>query len=383
MRTRMVLGGLVALGFVVVSTIMAARFGWELGASETDRYLYAVAGGLADVLKALLPLFVVAAFVHGQYVRSFFAAVVFVVFTGYSLTASFGLAAIQSAEKVGSHNAAELALNDRREALDTLLAQRKALGVARATGAIEADIAAAKLDRLFDSSKQCTDATATKSRDLCQRIQSLEAERANAVKATGLDAQITTARAKYEAIDVTAATKEADPQAAALSRLTTYNKETIRTALHGLIAVLLELGSGLGFYLVFGHHGKREQAAKTEPPRPAQSTALATVQDAMIVEGPGDAVQRFVLERIRPVQGERVSGSELFAAYESWCEAQGLEPLSSALFGRVVPWRKERIGGRVWYLDAVLPASAGAIRVAVDNTTSETPRRLGHMARAS
>jgi hypothetical protein len=42
------------------------------------------------------------------------------------------------------------------------------------------------------------------------------------------------------------------------------------------------------------------------------------------------------------------------------------------MFGRLVPWRKERIGGRIWYLDAMLSARSGALvpslRVAVDNT---------------
>lgn len=380
MRFRTLIGGLVALGFVVVSTVMAARFGWELGASETDRYLYATAGGLADVLKALLPLFVVAAFFNGQYVRSVAAALVFVVFTAYSLTASFGLAAIQNSEKVSTQVAAEIALNDRRETLDMLVARRQTLGAVRAVGAIEADIAAAKLDRLYDSSKQCTDATATRSRRLCQQIQELEAERASAATAPPLDAKIAAARAKLDAVDVAAATKEADPQAAALSRLSGQSQEFVRTALHGLIAVLLELGSGLGFYLVFGHHGRRENRDNFhEPSQAIAPLAVESATDAITVEGPGDAVQRFVLERIRPVQGERVSGSAMFAAYEAWCEAQGFEPLSSALFGRMVPWRKERIGGRVWYLDAVV-TGAPAIRVAVDNTGG---RRLsaGHMAR--
>lgn len=376
MRLRTALGGLVALGFVIVSTVMAARFGWQLGASEPDRILYATAGGLADILKALLPLFIVAAWFAGHYVRAIVAALVFVIFTAYSLTASFGLAAIQRADKIGTHNVAAVTLKDRRADLERLSTQRSALGNVRPAGAIEADIAAAKLDRSWASSSQCTDATAIKSRALCQSIQRLEAELATAHTADVLDSKVAAARARLDAVDVTAATVEADPQAAAISRLTGQGEEIVRTALHALIAIILELGSGLGFYLVFGHHGRREKGhdapaapgAVISPAHPALTARAMALAPTVTVEGPADAIERFVLERLRPVHGARVAASDLFAAYEQWCDDQGLEPVSATVFGRVVPWRKSRNGGRVWYVDCALPGSAlRALRVAVDN----------------
>lgn len=373
MRTRKFLGGLVALGFIVVSTAMAIRFGYELGIAEHDRILYATAGGLADVLKSLLPLFIVAAYLARQWVRCALACVVFVIFTCYSLAASFGLAAIQSAGKVGTHAAEVRTVKDQRAELARLQKQRDALGVPRPVPTIEADIRAAKLDKAWGTSKECTDITAQASRTLCQQIERLEGERSTATTANDLERQIATLRGKLSASDDGKADVEADPQAAAISKLLGFDKDTVRGGLHALVAILLELGSGLGLYLVFGHHGRaserREPDHGSAPATVAQMSA-PVMAPAITVEGPADAIARFALERIRPAQGERVAASTLFAHYETWCETQGLEPVSAAMFGRLVDWRKERIGGRVWYLDAAIAGAVPSLRVAIDNTAA-------------
>ena len=72
------------------------------------------------------------------------------------------------------------------------------------------------------------------------------------------------------------------------------------------------------------------------------------------IEAPADTIERFFRECIRPALGERVTASAMAAAYEQWCVAGGRVPVSSNMFGRLAPWRKDRIGGRIWYLDAFL-----------------------------
>jgi hypothetical protein len=57
---------------------------------------------------------------------------------------------------------------------------------------------------------------------------------------------------------------------------------------------------------------------------------------------------------VKPTLGPRVPASVMTTAYEQWCAGRGLEPVSGNMFGRLAPWRKQRIGGRVWYLDATL-----------------------------
>jgi hypothetical protein len=395
MQIKTVLGGLIALGFVAVSTVMAGRFGYSLGSTETDRWLYAGAGGLADVLKALLPLFIVAAWFAGQYVRSLVGALLFVVFTGYSLASSFGLAALQRAEKMGEHAAVASTYQDRRAELDRLLAQRAALPPFRPLDAAAESAARIAVEREDASVKAECEKRGPRCRELegiarakRDELARISADLAISRKATDLDARIAEARGKLEGIDAKTASREADPQAAALARLVRLvanvddksAEDYARTALHAVIAILLELGSGLGFYVVFGHHGRPREDAMV-PAAPLQSTLVArpsSIVEAVVIEGPTDAIGRFVLESVRPTLGARVSGSEMFAAYEGWCERQGLEPVSPTMFGRLVPWRKERIGGRIWYLDAMLASRAlvPALRVAVDNTQAAAAARL-------
>jgi hypothetical protein len=73
-----------------------------------------------------------------------------------------------------------------------------------------------------------------------------------------------------------------------------------------------------------------------------------------VIEARLGAIKRFVAEQLRPMEGGRVSGSELFAAYERWCARREITPVSAAAFGRKVRWSKGRVGGRVWYFDARL-----------------------------
>jgi hypothetical protein len=47
-----------------------------------------------------------------------------------------------------------------------------------------------------------------------------------------------------------------------------------------------------------------------------------------------DAIDRFVGEQVRPREARRVSGSDLFVAFERWCQRQWLNPVSAAAFGR-------------------------------------------------
>jgi hypothetical protein len=392
MQFRTVCGGLITLGFIVISTVMAVRFGWQFGATETDRYVYATAGGLADLLKALLPLAIVGAWRTGEYPRCTTCAVVFAVFTAYSLGSSFGLAAIQQAEKVGEHTALATTYQDDRTEFERLRQERNTLGTQRPGDTVRADIARLKLDRLWDRSKGCTDATAKDSRELCQRYQALEGELATVKAAAELDSEIETIRGRLGGAGAKEAAKEADPQAAAFAQLTGHTKDWIRTALHAVFAIILELGSGLGLYMTIGH-GRRVEPApamEIEPSRadvPAITSDLPAVAKEPTYETPSDAIKRFVLEQVRPALGSRITGGQMYGAYVEWCERQGLEPVSMAVFGKLIQWRKDRIGGRVRYLDAMLATRmvgpAQSLQVAIDNTASaDRLRALAGMAMA-
>ena len=73
-------------------------------------------------------------------------------------------------------------------------------------------------------------------------------------------------------MDVAAAMRAVDPQAEALARLVSLavpvSPDTVRTALAVLVALLVELGSGLGPWLVSPSVGPRRQQEPREWPSP-------------------------------------------------------------------------------------------------------------------
>src|SRR5919108_608150 len=124
MRASTWVGGIAVAAFIVVSTVRAARFGWSVGATDYYRVLYAGAGGSAHVIKASLPLMILSAWQARQYARGAAGVALFVAVSTYSITSSFGLAAIQRADKIGEHAAVATVYKDRRADLDRLMAER-------------------------------------------------------------------------------------------------------------------------------------------------------------------------------------------------------------------------------------------------------------------
>jgi hypothetical protein len=182
------------------------------------------------------------------------------------------------------------------------------------------------------------------------------AQAANRV-AADLDHRIEATRAALDTIDVHEAHRDADPQAKSIVRILGGTEDGVRTALHALIALLLELGSGMGLYVVFGPH--RAPRIEDDAPVPdTSSTVIATVADPPApVENPHESpIERFVAERVRPVEGERVAGADLYRTYCAWSRERGLEPVTATAFGRQVPWAKVRRGGKIYYMAAALTA---------------------------
>jgi hypothetical protein len=180
------------------------------------------------------------------------------------------------------------------------------------------------------------------------------------------------------AVDKKEAVKEADPQSASMAKAIGADQTIIAALSHAFFAIAIELGSGVGFWLVLGHGRTRRE---DDP----QSTALvpvdATPQELHAVdsETPAEIIERFFLEVVRPALNRRVQSLALWSAYVQWCTDRGLVTISHARFGRLARWRKDRIGGAVWYLDCELAEGYALI------TTREAKAipRLGVMVRGT
>jgi hypothetical protein len=151
----------------------------------------------------------------------------------------------------------------------------------------------------------------------------------------------------------------ADPQSASMAKAFGADQNLIAAISHAFFAIAIEFGSGVGFWLVFGHgtpNTRREDAQVSSPP----STALVPIDREgalelqVIDEKPEEIIERFFLEVVRPRLNHRVQSVAVWSAYKQWCADRGMPYLSHAMFGRLAGWRKDRIGESVWYLDCEL-----------------------------
>jgi hypothetical protein len=147
-----------------------------------------------------LPLLIVSAWLARQYVRSLAGAALFMVITAYSITSSFGLAAIQRADMIGDHAATATIYQDRRADLDRLIDLRAKIDV-RPVAANAEEIAQAALKQAEASvAAECArrgpecrrlEAIASASRD---DLVAIITAKAAATAAADLDSKIEAAR---------------------------------------------------------------------------------------------------------------------------------------------------------------------------------------------
>ncbi len=374
-----------ALGIAAVSVACNVKFGLHLGQGLAGQ-IYAALFGLVDLLKALLPLMIVGTIVASQYLRAVFGSAMFVAFTLLSLTSAAGLYSLTKAEAVADVEAGRASYGLAKEELDRARTRLASLGAVRSVGAVRGDIEAAKQHRRWRSTKACTNATVTASRKFCDEFKRLEGELATAQEAAALRSHATELAAKIEGMNLNEVMRAADPQAEALAHLSGFTPDDIRSALAVLVALVVELGSGLGLWISTGGTRSRPSRAIASEVIAGHSTDVVTVVPVTttvpaVPLRPQTIAQQHHRTSIDPVeafadacivrrQRSEVVARDLYDAFAEWAAANGLDEITPVAFGRAMTklgYRKEKRGGVVRYLGMTL------------EKTSED-KRLGHMA---
>jgi hypothetical protein len=94
------------------------RFGYSLGKTEMDGYIYGSASAAADCLKALVPFFFFAAIRNKMWSQAAASAIVWGVVTAYSLTSALGHAALNRMDTTGHRAIEAQSYKDLRADLD-------------------------------------------------------------------------------------------------------------------------------------------------------------------------------------------------------------------------------------------------------------------------
>jgi hypothetical protein len=267
-------------------------------------------------------------------------------------------------EKFANQAVASTAQTSKQVTLDRLRQQRDALRFTETS----AEAVKTAQDAVTAAAEQATAERARGGcRDLCRQREGEEraareallkaqGHRAITIRAADLDAKIAAAEDALSKVDVKAATMQADPQSASMAVAIGADQDLIAALSHAIFAVSIELGSGVGFWLVFGHGAPNRRHLETEPAGLVPIDRGGAVELQAIDEKPEDIVARFFLEALRPRLNGRVQSGAMWAAYKQWCADHRRGHVSHAKFGRLARWRKDRVGGAVWYLDCELAA---------------------------
>ena len=405
MRHALGVLGICAAGvLLLVSAAMNWRFGFQLGKTEFDGLIYGSASAAADCLKALVPFFFFAAIRNKMWSQATASAVVWLVVTAYSLTSALGHAALNRADTAGERTAQVLVYKDVRADLERAKSQLGWVPKHRPAAAVQAEINGLENNRRWSWTNGCTSIKGRGNRSFCEGYTAAKSELASANEAAKLETRIAELQAKLGSLDGVTHTS-ADPQAAVLTKLAGaflpgVKMDDIQTALVIFIALLLEVGSGLGMYIAFSQWRVFETRDRAAEPQlatqlsaaPVEAPAAQSSQPAIahtpaepveqrpaahVVEvpqagandnktasepmAPATDVERYREENVEERDGSTLTVTALYEDYCEWCEAQEKEPLALPTFGREfgeLGVQKAKIAGRQRYIGIALRAAA-------------------------
>jgi hypothetical protein len=382
-----VLGVLAAGVLLAVSAAMNWQFGYNLGRTPFDGQIYGAASAAADCMKALVPFFFFAAWRNKMWSQAAASALVWGVVTAYSLTSALGHAALNRADTTGTRSVQSLNYQDVRSDLKRAQDELSWIPQHRPAATILADISGAKAHRAWGWSSGCTKLDGKAEVQHCSKFHALQAELGSAEKADGLEKRVADAQSKLATTSSHTGSAEADPQAAVLTALLaklfpSIKVVDVQTMMTVFVALLLEVGSGLGMYVAFSQWRMYDVQAPSAPRMSPVVTKLDTAAVAVAAQpavqiakprsgandnrtasavtrmiAPETDVERFYKESIEVTDGSSLTATELYEDYCAWCETKSKEPLALPTFGRAfgeLGVKKEKIAGRIRYIGIAL-----------------------------
>lgn len=333
-KTVVVFGVLVSVCLICVSAVLNYRMGFHGGAGGLDGVVYGVGAASGDLLKAMSPFMGYWGRKNRDWLAVAAAVTMFVALTAYSFTAAYGFSAIHRSEMSA---AADKRIDDRagtKAALARMEARLKQLGPQRASGELKAAIAAVYAEPVakstLDGATQHCRVVRSGSRKGCAAVKGLERDLEASLEQERLTGGAERLRDELKGQD--AVTETDDPQREGIRTLLALvnvdvSRETVGYGLGLLLAGLIELGSGLGLYLV------------TTPLRGKVSTPTIGVEakhstSHEVAEAKRGEVAEYVTAQVVLVEGEVAAMDTLFADYIGWCRRLNRYAVARASFER-------------------------------------------------
>ena len=184
-------------------------------------------------------------------------------------------------------------------------------------------------------------------------------------------ASLTTLASRLSKVNAADALKSVDPQAEALAKITGFSPDTVRTGLALLIAGLIELGSGLGFWLLHARRSSQKEEAAKPDKRRRESIKKAEAPQFAATPAPEPEpetciVKKWAGETVMRRKDGYILASDLRDAFEAWCQVNGLTPVNATTFGRrltTLNFKRKKVGGSMRYEGVALRGEWPALKV--------------------
>lgn len=306
-----VFGIVVSLGLIAVSVALNFRMGLRSADTELDGKLYGAGAACGDCLKAIAPFMMSWGLRHGDVLSAAAAVALFGICTSFSFVSSLGFAAEHRSSKAGTAQAQVDGYGDVRKERKRIEDALAFQGPQRSVREVQDEIAFRLKQRVWAGgqavgvlSDNCAvDRKST--RAACEEVAKLKVE-----LAASNEVQRLTAALQHPSLQsrehVTPLTSDAQVDAlAGVFGLVTdaVKKEHIGLALSILLACFIEVGSGVGLFMV------------TTPWRAKEVEAAKTLSVPKKVLG---HVDTYMLARIEPGE-DLLSVKVLHEDYARWC----------------------------------------------------------------
>lgn len=322
----MVLFGIVvSLGLIAVSVSLNFRMGFRSADTELDGKIYGAGAAFGDCLKAIAPFMMSWGARHRDWLAAGSAVALFSICTAYSFVSALGFAAEHRANKAGSAQVALDGYGDMRAQKLRLENTLAFYGVQRSAREVEDAIDAKLKERTWSGgrtvgvlSSNCkTDSKST--RAACEAVAKLNVELSAAREVERLNGELRVLQEKLSAKSPVAPTT-ADAQVDALVDLVNLltvviTKDHVGLGLSILLACFIEVGSGVGLFMV------------TTPWR-AKETRKNILNSKRLGH-----VDAYMLARIEPGEG-MLSVKALHDDYVRWCLRSNTVAYSEAEFAK-------------------------------------------------
>ncbi len=378
-RLWLVMGSAVWLATISASAAVNYLAGFELGRTAAEAYVFAVLGVCADAWKAIGPIFIVTLLRGRKLMSAGLAGAVWLLCFAVAVSAALGLAAQNRSARSGGQETLRLSYEDAQKALAEFESKRAAIGVvgsrADYEGTISVLLAQAIIGGTVASLSRNCEKDHPRARAACAEIAGQRRELARVVGAETLDDRIASARRDVARLRERGGTRDLDPQAQLISRLSfgRIAAPDVGMMLTLLLVAMVELISAFAPVVLHEYVGTvrgrtRKVAARRVRPRqavpgPGRTEPLKRVGD----------LYEYLAERVVPEEEGSLSAGILFTDYHAWCTERGCAALQLGRFTealdeiarRDLKGRIRRKGSVYWGLrlarQQALPAPPNAI----------------------